>query len=62
MSKTIKSFIESFSKGIELINHQLHRISIPLYEIVKEFNLANSDINGMLDSFDKFTDRYLSSL
>lgn len=62
MSKAIKSFIESLSKGIKLINHQLHRISIPLHEIVKEFNLVNRNINGMSESFGKFTDRYLSSL
>ena len=62
MSKAIKSFIESLSKGIQLINHQLHRLSLPLYEIVKEFNLVNRDINGMSESFGKFTDRYLSSL
>ena len=62
MAKTIKSFIESFSKGIELINHQLHRLSIPLYEIAKEFYLVNKDINGMSESFVKFRERYLSSL
>ena len=62
MSKAIKSFIESLSKGINLINHQLHRLSIPIYEIAKEFNLVNRDINGMSESFGKFRDRYLSSL
>ena len=62
MSKAIKIFIESLSKGITLINHQLHRISIPLYEIAKEFNLVNRDINGMSESFGKFRERYVSSL
>ena len=62
MSKSIKSFIESLSKGIQLINHQLHRLSLPLYEIAKEFNLVNSDINGMSESFSRFTEKYLLSL
>ena len=62
MSKAIKSFIESLSKGITLINHQLHRLSLPLYEIVKEFNFVNRDINGMSEAFGNFRDKYLSSL
>ena len=62
MSKAIKSFIESLSKGITLINHQLHRLSLPLYEIVREFNFVNRDINGMSEAFGNFRDKYLSSL